>query len=181
MKELKDEILACALQLAQEEGWENVTTRRITGKFGYSTSAIYYHIGSKEGILIELQKQGFLMLRDEMKLAAEKYSVTPESRLIAVSIAFWEFAHRHRPLYELMFGLANVSCDSQSGDEIRQAGKVVQDVLAHFPEKNVFSLFTNWWALVQGFVCISFAGSSADDRLFGVFKEGLQRYIKAIK
>lgn len=178
---MKEEILQSALQIAQRDGWNQVTTRRITKEFGYTTSAIYYYLGGKDELLTELQRQGFTQLKTRMQSAANAYPDKPEAQLMAISSAFWEFAHTNRSLYELMFGLAAVTCNGLSTGEVQQAGAVVQNVLGKLSSAPVMSLFLNWWALVSGFVAISFSSSGEWGRhVPESFLAGVDRFIESI-
>ena len=174
---MKDEILKSALLIAQRDGWQQVTTRRITNEFGYTTSAIYHYLGGKADLLTELQRQGFAQLKMQIQLAADQFSGNPPAQLWAVSEAFWQFAHQNRALYELLFGLAPVSCKGLSGEEMRQAGAKIQQILGELSGGNPGSLFMNWWALASGFVAISFGiDETIKPFVYQAFQEGIKRF-----
>lgn len=178
---MKQEIIQSALQIAQREGWSQVTTRRITKEFGYTTSAIYHYLGGKDQLLTELQRQGFIQLKEVIQAVVAHCLDDPKKQLRAVSVAFWEFAHHNRALYQLMFGLASVSCQGSSDAEVHQAGHTVQKVLSQLSKAPVMGLFLNWWALVSGFVAISFASSSLQgDQLFNAFRDSVDRFIESL-
>jgi len=44
-------IVAAAMELAAERGWDAVTTRQIAERAGVNQALIHYHFGSKEGLL----------------------------------------------------------------------------------------------------------------------------------
>lgn len=174
---MKEEIMKSALLIAQRDGWQQVTTRRITNEFGYTTSAIYHYLGGKADLLTALQRQGFAQLKAHIQGAAGQFSGDPAAQLMAVSEAFWQFAHQNRPLYELLFGLAPVSCKSPSGEEMRQAGAEIQQILAQLSANNPGSLFMNWWALASGFVAISFGIDEAiKPFVYQAFLESINRF-----
>lgn len=174
---MKDEILQSALLLAEREGWDQVSTRRITKEFGYTSSAIYYYLGSKDHLLVELQRQGFRQLGAVMAAAATQFSADAPAQLQAVSRAFWAFAFAHRSLYELMFGLAPVACKGDAGAEIRAAGEVVQTILRALSSANPLDLFFHWWALATGFVSIALSVPAARrDHIHMLFLEGVTRF-----
>ncbi len=178
---MKDEILKSALLIAERDGWEQVTTRRITKEFGYSTSAIYHYLGGKGDLLTELQCRGFEQLRTHTQTAADRFPTDAAAQLRAVSEAFWGFAHQHRPLYELLLGLAAVPCKGPSGEEMRKAGAVIQAILKQLSDADTSGLFMNWWALASGFVAISFGATEAmRPFVYQSFQVGIDRFIKSL-
>ncbi|WP_052732932.1 TetR/AcrR family transcriptional regulator [Hymenobacter terrenus] len=178
---MKDEILHSALQLAEREGWDQVSTRRITKEFGYTTSAIYYYLGSKDHLLVELQRQGFRQLRAVMQAAANQHPANNPAQLQAISLAFWVFAFAHRTLYELMFGLAPVTCKGDAGTEILEAGEVVQAVLRRLSSADPMDLFLHWWALATGFVGIGLTVPvDRQAHVQGLFAAGISQFIQAL-
>ncbi|MBS3790562.1 MAG: TetR/AcrR family transcriptional regulator [Candidatus Thermoplasmatota archaeon] len=52
--ERQGDILEAALKIIQEEGYTNLTIRKISGEIGVSEAAIYKHFNSKEEILNDL-------------------------------------------------------------------------------------------------------------------------------
>ena len=68
-KQLKKEILMTALQLFNQNGIESTTIEQIRENSDTSVGAIYYHFGTKEGIIANLY---FLALDDQL-IEREKY------------------------------------------------------------------------------------------------------------
>lgn len=54
---IKKMIVDAALSICIEEGYKNVTVRRIGDKIGYSTGVIYYHFRDKQDIIDCLDQQ----------------------------------------------------------------------------------------------------------------------------
>lgn len=152
-EQVRKEILKVAREIAKQEGWAAVSTRKIAEKIEYSTTKIYEEFGSREAVLAELQKQGFLHLKKEMA-AAINTVVSPQEQLKQVSFAFWHFAVQYPELYQVMFGLGGAVCNTTPPEEMRSAGQVIMEVIKKLQPAFEHSLFLNWWALMHGFVSL---------------------------
>jgi AcrR family transcriptional regulator len=98
------QILRAARQIAELEGWPNVTVRRLSDEISYSQPVLYAHFGSREGILTAVAVEGF----QELGLALEKARKRGkrESAVESVAAAYLEFAASSPALYEAMFSLS---------------------------------------------------------------------------
>ena len=107
-QEVRQSILAAAREIAAEEGWQAVTTRKVAERIECSQPTIYGYFENKEAILLALLRQGYEQLVAVMQ---EVFSSTddPEARLLAMSEAYWDFAFRSPELYQVMHGLAGIS------------------------------------------------------------------------
>lgn len=95
------QIISAARQIAEREGWANVTVRRLSDEISYSQPVLYAHFGSREGILAAVAIEGF----EELGIALEK-ARKPARRaapLKSVAAAYLEFAASSPALYEVMF------------------------------------------------------------------------------
>jgi AcrR family transcriptional regulator len=95
-------ILEAARRLAEAEGWDAVTTRRLAGLIEYSQPVLYSHFKGKADIMAAVATQGFeelgVLLRQANAAAA------PNS-LRDVCAAYLEFARTRPVVYEAMFVL----------------------------------------------------------------------------
>ena len=78
-KEVRDSILNSAWQLVNEEGWQNLSIRRIADAIEYSVPVVYDHFENKEAILSEFNRRGFKLLGDKLNEAKEQN--TPATKL----------------------------------------------------------------------------------------------------
>lgn len=97
-------ILGAAHDIAIGEGWQAVTIRRVAEKIEYSPATIYEYFESKEQIVVELLRDGFRLLLEDMRAAREAHA-DPEAALIAMGLAYWDFAWKRPALYQGMNGL----------------------------------------------------------------------------
>ncbi len=95
-------ILATARELAEAEGWDAVTTRRLAGLIDYSQPVLYSHFKGKAEIMAAVATQGFEELA--ARLEAETENVAGDT-LRNVCAAYLDFAGSRPVVYEAMFVL----------------------------------------------------------------------------
>ncbi|WP_055588181.1 TetR/AcrR family transcriptional regulator [Peterkaempfera griseoplana] len=95
-------IITCARDLAEAEGWDAVTTRRLAAEIEYSQPVLYSHFKGKGAIMAAVAVQGCADLADELHTARTAAS-GPREALHAVAEAYTSFAERHPALYDVMF------------------------------------------------------------------------------
>ena len=98
------QIISAARRIAEQEGWFNVTVRRLADEISYSQPVLYAHFGSREGILAAVAIEGF----QELGLALQKAQkrVKRGSAVESVAAAYLEFAASSPAMYEVMFSLS---------------------------------------------------------------------------
>src|SRR5215831_506232 len=109
-EEVRANILSTAWQMVKDDGWEAISIRKIADAIEYSVPVIYDHFENKEAILWEFAKEGFRMLSRNIERAKEK-SDDPKEQLKAIADAYWNFAHKNREYYQLMFGMGMAGCE----------------------------------------------------------------------
>lgn len=101
-------IVTAARELAETEGWEAVTTRRLAERVEYSQPVLYSHFNGRDAIVSAVAMDGFTELAAQLRRARQA-APAPESRagqaLRAVSAAYLEFATERPALYQAMFVL----------------------------------------------------------------------------
>ncbi|TDQ52299.1 TetR/AcrR family transcriptional regulator [Actinorugispora endophytica] len=95
-------IITAARELAEAEGWEAVTTRRLAERVEYSQPVLYSHFRGKDAIVRAVAIDGFGELAAHLRRAR---SAAPEPRqaLHAVCRAYLGFATERPALYRAMF------------------------------------------------------------------------------
>src|SRR3954447_1442555 len=84
-------IMAAARTLAENEGWEAVTTRRLSTEIEYSQPVLYKHFGSMEDIVEAVALEGFEELAETLR-AARRGSPGPAEELGRAAVAYSGFA-----------------------------------------------------------------------------------------
>lgn len=93
-------ILDIALQLAEQEGWEAVTTRRLAEAIDYSQPVIYQHFVNRDELIRTLILEGFAALTERLE---QVKGGSDASLLEAACRTYVAFAEEHPRLYEAMF------------------------------------------------------------------------------
>jgi AcrR family transcriptional regulator len=95
-------IITAARELAEAEGWEAVTTRRLAERVEYSQPVLYSHFSGKDAIVRAVAIDGFGELAAHLR-RARLANPEPRQALYAVCRAYLEFATERPALYQAMF------------------------------------------------------------------------------
>jgi AcrR family transcriptional regulator len=99
--ELRDRVLAVAMDLLAEQGARGVTARALAARAGTSAPALYELFGDKSGVVRELYFEGFRRLG--VQLAALPETADPLADLWELATAYRRFVRNNRELAEVMF------------------------------------------------------------------------------
>jgi AcrR family transcriptional regulator len=94
-------ITATARVLAEREGWDAVTTRRLSTEIEYSQPVIYKHFASMEDLVEAIALEGFGELAET--LGEARHHAAPEDAVGAVARADITNATENPALYDAMF------------------------------------------------------------------------------
>ncbi|MER5411191.1 TetR/AcrR family transcriptional regulator [Streptomyces sp. NPDC002769] len=97
-------ILTTAREMAEAEGWDYVTTRRLADRIEYSQPVLYQHFKNKDAIVHAVALEGFAELAAALR-AARLGAAEPRGALDAVARAYVDFAERGPVLYQAMLTL----------------------------------------------------------------------------
>ncbi|MBK3567433.1 TetR/AcrR family transcriptional regulator [Streptomyces sp. MBT62] len=97
-------ILATARELAEQQGWDAVTTRRLAERIEYSQPVLYSHFRGKREIIGAVALQGAAEMAVELRAAASAAD-GPRARAAALARAYLDFAERNPAVYDAMFQL----------------------------------------------------------------------------
>ena len=95
-------ITTTARKLAEAEGWDAVTTRRLSTEIEYSQPVLYKHFSSMDGVVAAVALQGFGELADALS-SARSGATDGRDALARVAHAFIGFAHHNPALFDAMF------------------------------------------------------------------------------
>jgi AcrR family transcriptional regulator len=95
-------IITAARELAEAEGWDAVTTRRLAERIEYSQPVLYSHFDGKDAIVRAVAIQGFEELADHLRRARLGADGSGQG-LLAVCRAYLDFAVTRPALYQAMF------------------------------------------------------------------------------
>ena len=95
-------LMSAALIRIKQDGVEKLSLRALARDIGVSQTAPYRHFKDKTRLLVSLARAGFAKLAMEQQAAAHNKLCL--DNLIAVGVAYVEFAMNHPEQYKLMFG-----------------------------------------------------------------------------
>lgn len=158
LAERERSIVAAARELAETEGWEAVTTRRLAERIEYSQPVLYGHFPSgKDAIVAAVALDGFTELTATVRLAVDAASA-PRDAVSALAGAYLAFAGAHPAVYDAMFDLDTplAFADPDAPAPLLEAFAVLLDVLTGVAGPWEPALFTEVvWAALHGLVTLT--------------------------
>jgi len=154
-------IVATARELAEQQGWDAVTTRRLAERIEYSQPVLYSHFRGKREIIGAVALEGAAEMAVALR-AATSAADGPRDRVTALARAYLDFAERNPAVYDAMFrldgGLAFAHEDTP--EPLRDAFAALLDVLGEVAGEGVHpALFTEvFWAALHGLATLTRAG-----------------------
>src|SRR6516162_9104565 len=95
-------IVTTARKLAEAEGWDAVTTRRLSTEIEYSQPVLYKHFTGMEQIADAVAIDGFGELADVIR-AARSGAGAASDALTRIAHAYLDFARDNPAVYDAMF------------------------------------------------------------------------------
>ncbi|WP_433890836.1 TetR/AcrR family transcriptional regulator [Streptomyces sp. CA-111067] len=154
-------ILATARELAEQQGWDAVTTRRLAERIEYSQPVLYSHFRGKREIIGAVALEGAAELAAAVR-AATAGATAPRERVAALARAYLDFAERNPAVYDAMFqldgGLAFAQEDTP--EPLKDAFAALLESLGEVAGDGVEpGVFTEvFWASLHGLATLSRAG-----------------------
>lgn len=168
-QELKQRIVDTAREIARDEGWSNVSLRKVADRIEYSHAALYVYFESKEALFVEVLREGFRLLLQDLQVAKASAHSSDEA-LHNVASAYWRFAWRSPELYKVMYGLDGVPFGvTETRVEGQQIGDAVAEVVHacledhNKPIVRVQEKVALLWSTVHGLVALAMAGRLMED------------------
>ena len=151
-------IVATARELAEQQGWDAVTTRRLAGRIEYSQPVLYSHFRGKREIIGAVALEGASEMAVAMR-AATAAAATPRERVAALARAYLDFADRNPAVYDALFqldgGLAYAQEDTP--EQLKDAFAALMENLSEVAGEGVGpELFTEvFWASLHGIATLT--------------------------
>ena len=97
-------IIQTARQIAEADGWDAVTTRRLAETIEYSQPVLYSHFANKDAIVAAVAIDGFTELAERLH-QARRTAADHQQALAGVAQAYLDFGLANPALYDAMFRL----------------------------------------------------------------------------
>jgi AcrR family transcriptional regulator len=153
-------IITTARRLAEDEGWDAVTTRRLSTEIEYSQPVLYKHFTGMQQIADAVAIDGFGKLADVIR-AARSGAGTASDALARSARAYLDFARDNPAVYDAMFTRATTLRFAAQDTppqlhaafaELHQAVGLVGD------GQDADALTEVFWAALHGLVTLNRAG-----------------------
>jgi AcrR family transcriptional regulator len=112
--EIRANMLAAVRETAAEDGWQNVSIRRIAERTEYSPTLLYQYFDSKEALIHEIRRVGYDDLLARLKLISKKGG-DPKDQLRRMARANIDEAFDQPEVFKSMLGMDGTPCDPPVG------------------------------------------------------------------
>lgn len=100
----RDDVVECALRLVEAGGAEALTMRKLAAELGVAATAIYWHVGSRDEVVLALiERQGELLADRPVE------GDTPFERIMSATNHVWDSALEHPEVMKLAHSVGATS------------------------------------------------------------------------
>jgi AcrR family transcriptional regulator len=151
-------IIAAARHIAEREGWDAVTIRRLAEEIEHSQPVLYSHFENRDAIVAAVALEGFREFATALR-QAERASTDRRDAPFEVALAYLAFARKHPAVYEAMFTLPTRLrfADSGSRSELRDGFAALAAVVSP-SSPDVELAAETFWAALHGLAELDRAG-----------------------
>lgn len=153
-------IIATARELAEADGWDAVTTRRLAERIEYSQPVLYSHFQGKREIVGAVALEGFAEITVELRRAVAD-GQAGRAAVAALAAAYVDFAERNPALYDAMFLLDTglPFADEATPAPLREAFETLLETLGGVAGEADPALFVEvFWSALHGLVSLTRSG-----------------------
>ncbi|MEV0783607.1 TetR/AcrR family transcriptional regulator [Streptomyces sp. NPDC050423] len=154
-------IVATARELAEQQGWDAVTTRRLAERIEYSQPVLYSHFRGKREIIGAVALEGAAEMAAALR-AATSAADGPRTRVATLARTYLDFAARNPAVYDAMFQLDGglAFADEDTPEPLKDAFAALLESLGEVAGEGVHpGLFTEvFWASLHGLATLTRAG-----------------------
>lgn len=154
-------IVATARDIAEKQGWDAVTTRRLAESIEYSQPVLYSHFRGKREIIGAVALEGATEMAAAVRAAATR-TRSARTRVAALARAYLEFAEQNPAVYDAIFQLDGglVFAMEDTPAPLKDAFDALLESLGPVAGEGVHpGLFTEvFWAALHGMATLTRAG-----------------------
>jgi AcrR family transcriptional regulator len=164
-EDIRSLVLEKAKALFLQEGYANITLRRIARAIGYTPATIYLYFQSKDEILYELHNEGFRLLYEYKMKIGEAGTSSAMDRLLKGGEIYIDFALDNPDYYELMFNMPEprkfMALHKKDSDDyamrsyefLRTSVQMCKND-GYFKDVDVDTAAFTFWSVVHGMVAL---------------------------
>jgi AcrR family transcriptional regulator len=161
--EIRKAILDASMKLFMEQGFENVSIRKIADLIEYSPTTVYLYFKDKNEILFNLHELGFQKMAE---YTIDLWTIkNPLVRLHKMGEYYLQFGLENPAFYELMFilkapmeALQGLDCEWKSGDQaLGKLKETIQECMEKglIEKGDVDASAMAIWSMVHGMVALA--------------------------
>jgi AcrR family transcriptional regulator len=153
-------IIGTARRLAEAEGWDAVTTRRLSTEIEYSQPVLYKHFAGMEQIADAVALDGFVELAEVIR-AAHSGTGTAGDALTRTARAYLDFARDNPAVYDAMFTRATTLqfAAQDTPPQLSAAFAALHEAVGMFAgDQDADTLTEVFWAALHGLVTLGRTG-----------------------
>ncbi|MGR9552366.1 TetR/AcrR family transcriptional regulator [Rhizobium leguminosarum] len=146
----EERIVAAARAVAESEGWDAVTIRRLAKEIEYSQPILYSHFANRDAIVAAVAVEGFKELATVLQEAAGGANGRRDA-LMDVAMAYFAFALSRPALYQAMFILPTQLqfAEAETRSELRAGFDAIAAAVSPFCA-DVEIVTETFWAALHG-------------------------------
>lgn len=174
-------IITTARELAESEGWQAVTTRRLSQLIEYSQPVLYSHFAGMTAIVDAVAIEGCGELAEQMG-AARRRGTDPRSALAGVAKAYFDFAAANPATFDALFNMpSGLPFGPDAPDLLKAAFAELRAVFAPLArEADDPEAITEFgWSALHGLVSLQRMGRLREDLTEQRFTLFLDRFAGA--
>ena len=189
----REAIKQAAIKIAEREGWNNVTIRKIADEVLYTPPIVYEFFENKDDLYRHLVIDGFEQLASSTVSAMDLLD-SDQDKLVKMGEVRLDFANQNPTLHHMMFDAENPNWQKEELMKAMQSlGILVKDLLIRIsgtPDK-VEDHFLNLICLIKGYTYFNnhimrnpkmrkkFSDKRMDMKV--LFLDAIKRFINSIK
>jgi AcrR family transcriptional regulator len=153
-------IVATARELAEAEGWDAVTTRRLAERIEYSQPVLYSHFRGKDEIVAAVALDGFAELTAAVHRAVPE-GASDTAAVRALAAVYLDWAGENPAVYDAMFSLSSglPFADAATPAPLQEGFDALLEVFARIAGPDHPGVLTEvGWAALHGMVTLTRAG-----------------------
>jgi AcrR family transcriptional regulator len=153
-------IVTTARTLAEAEGWDAVTTRRLSTEIEYSQPVLYKHFAGMEQIADAVAIDGFAELAEVIRVARSDAAAAGDA-LTRIAHAYLDFARDNPAVYDAMFTRTTTLrfAAEDTPPQLEAAFAELHHAVALVADEHDADTLTEvFWAALHGLVTLSRTG-----------------------
>lgn len=177
----RESIVQAAREMIEAEGMERLSINVLAEKLGVKTPSLYRYVGDKTGLLRAVNEDTVAGLLAALGEALNGPG-TAEARLLAVALAYRQYAHEHAIAYGLAF--TNTIPELRPDEAEQERGALpLQALMAQVSgDPDSLPALRGMQALIHGFVMLELAQQfRRGGDLEAAFAQSVQAYIAGWK